>query len=128
MAWPQTPAGRGCESGRQKYKSVYKVCWFGKCSNGDVAELVEGTSLLTRQGSNTFMSSNLIVSAKSRVRSTTRFCAVHFKERSDYEYASANTGKLVYSTENWPSGLRQRFTKPPTLQRSVSSNLTFSAN
>ena len=33
------------------------------CKYGDVAELVEGTSLLTRQGSNSLMGSNPIVSA-----------------------------------------------------------------
>jgi hypothetical protein len=59
-----------------------------------VAELVEGTSLLTRQGFTPFMSSNLIVSAKSRAHSATRFCAVHFRERTrNYEYASAKEMK-----------------------------------
>ena len=38
------------------------------CKYGDVAELVEGTSLLTRQGSNSLMGSNPIVSAKIKPR------------------------------------------------------------
>ena len=39
-----------------------------KLNIGDVAELVEGTSLLTRQGSNTLASSNLAVSATANPR------------------------------------------------------------
>ena len=45
------------------FKLLLKYARITTLSNGDVAELVEGTSLLTRQGSNTLMSSNLIVSA-----------------------------------------------------------------